>query len=403
MLAGAACHRNGDGRHGPCVDFEAQCCQSAPSVFGKGHRVTFSTTLHSRFNAGSNNFDAIRLAAALLVLFGHAYSLAGVPADPLSSLIALGYVGTLAVAGFFVLSGFLIARSVERSTLSAYLAARALRILPALALVTLLEAWVLAPYFFEGNVPWYLQNLAPAHMKNVLVFGLDPWIAGVFQHNPVPFVNGSLWTLPIESLFYLLLPALLLAAAGRRWAVLALWLACLAAEPLAATYGLNDAALGGLLFNSVRVFPVIQMAGYFLAGVTAWLYRDRVPWDRGVFLAATILLFAARGGTAAPLVLKLCLPYALLYVGLAGGVGTRLKARIGDLSYGVYLFGFPVLNSVVALGQQSLSPLTVFAVSLPITVLLAALSWHLIERPALRLRRRMRGHVGAPVWAKPPA
>ena len=103
------------------------------------------------------------------------------------------------------------------------------------------------------------------------------------------------------------------------------------------------------------------MAGYFLAGVTAWLYRDRVPWDRGVFLTAAILLFAARGGMAAPLVLKLCLPYALLYIGLAGGVGTRLKARIGDLSYGVYLFGFPVLNSVVALGQQSLSPLTVFA------------------------------------------
>jgi len=92
-------------------------------------------------------------------------------------------------------------------------------------------------------------------MKNVLVFGLDPWIAGVFAHNPVPFVNGSLWTLPAEALFYLLLPFLLLLATQRRWVVLGLWLTSLAAEPVAVWYGLNDVALeGGILFNAVRVF-----------------------------------------------------------------------------------------------------------------------------------------------------
>jgi peptidoglycan/LPS O-acetylase OafA/YrhL len=352
--------------------------------------MNFSSTLQSRFDAGANNFDTIRLVAALLVLFGHAYSLAGVPADPISNLVALGYIGTLAVAVFFVLSGFLIARSVERSTLSSYLAARVLRIIPALALVTTLEAWVLGPYFFEADVPWYLQTLAPAHMKNVLVFGLDPWIAGVFTHNPVPFVNGSLWTLPVEALFYLLLPFLMLLAMRRRWVILMLWLTSLAAEPVAVWYGLNGAALGGLLFNAVRVFPTIQMAGYFLAGVVAWLYRDQVPWDRGVFLATVILLFAARGGMAVPLVLKLCLPYAVLYAGIAGGFGSRLKARIGDLSYGVYLFGFPVLGSIVALGHQTLSPQALFGIALPVTLVFAMLSWHLVENPALQLRRRMR-------------
>lgn len=362
-----------------------------------------SSKLQDRFDAGSNNFDAIRLAAALLVLFGHAYSLAGASSDPITDLIALGYIGTLAVAVFFVLSGFLIARSVERSTLSSYLSARALRILPALALVTILEAWVLGPYFFEGNVPWYLRTLAPAHMANMLVFGLDPWIAGVFQHNPVPFVNGSLWTLPTEALFYLLLPFVLALASGRRWAVLALWLASVAAEPLAVRCGLNDAALGGILFNSVRVFPTIQMAGYFLAGVVAWLYRDRLPWDRGLFLILVLLMFAARGGMASPLIVKLCLPYAVLWVGLAGGLGTRLKALAGDLSYSVYLFGFPVLNSVVALGQQSLAPLAVFAIALPATIILALLSWNLVESPMLRLRRWTRRRASASMALVPTA
>lgn len=355
--------------------------------------MIFAATLQSRFDARSNNFDLIRLVAAVTVVYGHAYSLAGdaaKPVDPLSTLVALGYSGTLAVAVFFVLSGFLIARSFERSTLQSYLAARALRILPALALVTAMESFVLGPYFFEGNVGWYLLHVAPWHLRNVLVFGEEPWIAGVFTHNPVPVVNGALWSLPIEALFYLVLPFLLLLASGRRWVVLALWLATLAAEPVAGWYGLGDNTPGAVVFNEVRVFQAIHMGGYYLAGVVAWLYRDRVPWDRGVFLSALLLLFAVRGGVAAPLMLKLCLPYAVLWIGLAGGAGSRLKAGIGDLSYGVYLFGFPVLGSVVALGGQVLPPEVVFALALPVTVGLAAMSWHLVESPALRLRHWLR-------------
>jgi len=315
--------------------------------------------------------------------------------------VALGYSGTLAVAVFFVLSGFLVARSVERSSLQGYLMARALRILPALALalVTVMEAFVLGPCFFEGNVGWYLVHVAPGHLRNVLVFGEEPWIAGVFTHNPVPVVNGALWSLPIEALFYLVLPFLLLLASGRRWVVLALWLATLVAEPVAAWYGLGDNAPGAVVFNEVRVFQAINMGGYYLAGVVAWLYRDQVPWDRGVFLSALLLLllFAVRGGVAAPLMLKLCLPYAVLWIGLAGGAGSRLEAGIGDLSYGVYLFGFPVLSTVVALGRQVLPPEAVFAFALPATVGLAAMSWHLVESPALRLRQWLRRRDAARV------
>jgi len=115
--------------------------------------MTFCSTLQNRFDAGSNNFDAIRLVAALLVLFGHAYALTGMPTDPISSLVALGFIGTLAVAVFFVLSGFLIARSVERSTLSSYLAARMLRIIPALALVTTLARLMHAVPPFDAKCP----------------------------------------------------------------------------------------------------------------------------------------------------------------------------------------------------------------------------------------------------------
>lgn len=352
--------------------------------------MTFTTTLGSRFDPASNNFDAIRLVAALLVAYCHAYSLAGGPVDPISTLGALGYGGTLAVAVFFVLSGFLIARSAERSALSGYLAARALRILPALALATVFEAFVLGPFFVDASVAWYLQNVAPGHLWNVLVFGEDPYIAGVFAKNPIPYVNGALWSLPIEALLYLLLPFLLIAAAGRRWLVLALWLACIAGERAAVLYGLADDAPGALVFNQVRVYPALQMASYYLAGVVLWLFRDRVPFDRGMAWSCALLLFAVRGGIAAPLVLKLCLPYLVLYIGIAGTFGTRLKSRIGDLSYGVYVFHFPVLGAVVALGHQVLPGQSVFLYAIPVVLGLAAFSWHAVEAPALHLRQRLR-------------
>ena len=355
--------------------------------------MTFAATLHTRFDPGANNFDLIRLLAALVVVFGHAYSLAGGPVDPISTWGALGYSGTLAVGVFFVLSGFLIARSAERSTLQGYLAARALRILPALALVTVFEAFVLGPFFVDGSRAWYLWHTAPGHLHNVLVFGEDPYIAGVFARNPVPYVNGALWSLPIEALFYLLLPFVLLLAAGRRWLALALFAAAVIGERVLAWQGFGDDAPGTVVFNQVRVYPGVHMAGYYLAGVVAWLYRDRVPFDRGVALSALLLLFAARGGIVTPVLLKLCLPYAVLYAGLAGDWGTRLKARVGDWSYGVYVFHFPIIGAVVALGRQSLPGLTVFGCAVLPVLLLAALSWHLVENPALRLRRRIRVHA----------
>ena len=354
--------------------------------------MTFSATLASRFDPRANNIDLIRLVAAVAVVFGHAWSLTDDPAqrvDPVSTAVGLGYIGTLAVAAFFVLSGFLVTRSVERSTLGAYLAARALRILPALAFVTLLEAFVLGPLFFEGDVGWYLTNIAPKHLWNVSIFGQDPWMAGVFTQNPVPMVNGALWTLPIETLFYLLLPFVMMLARGRRWVVLLMFAACLAGEQAARWVGLGEANPGAVLFNEVRAYQALTMGGFYLAGVAAWLYRDRIAFDGGLFCLALMLLFAVRGGEATQPVLKLCFSYAVLWIGIAGRTGARLKAALGDLSYGTYLFGFPVIGCVIALGHQRLPPAAVFACALPATLVLAALSWHLVERPALWLRRRL--------------
>jgi len=131
-----------------------------------------------------------------------------------------------------------------------------------------------------------------------------------------------------------------------------------------------------------------------------WLFRDRVPFDRGIAWSCALLLFAVRGGVAAPLVLKLCLPYLVLYVGMAGTFGTRLKSRIGDWSYGVYVFHFPVLGAVVALGHQALPGQAVFLYAIPVVLGLAAFSWHAVEAPALRVRQRLRRATRDPVTTR---
>ena len=147
--------------------------------------------------------------------------------------------------------------------------------------------------------------------------------------------------------------------------MLGLWLLTLAAEPAATAMGLSDADFGGFLFRTVRLFPAIQMSSYFLAGVVAWLYRDDIPFDAGLFAICAILLFAAGNSEALGLALKVCLPYCVLYAGMAGGFGTQVKRAVGDLSYGLYVFSYPLLNVVIALGKLELSPFRVALYTLP--------------------------------------
>lgn len=348
-------------------------------------------TLNTKFDPSNNNFDLIRLGAALIVVLSHSYSLVGAPWEPISRLFNYGYGGTLAVAVFFVISGFLIARSVQLQELSIYIRSRLLRIIPALILVTLIEAFVIAPLFYEGeSLRYYFQVDAPRHLLNIFVFGEDPWMANVFSKLPWPYVNGSLWSLPVESLFYILLPFLMLVAAGgRRWVLLAIFVASLFAEPIARHYGLNESQRGVFLFKTVSLFQTTQFFSYFMAGVVAWSYRDRITWNKGYFLLCTLILFAAQNSLTAPLALKLCLPYIVLFVGLYNGVGTKLKRKIGDLSYGVYLIGYPVINSVISLGAMKLSPEIVFGIAASVSLIFAWFSWHLVERPALKLKSKL--------------
>jgi peptidoglycan/LPS O-acetylase OafA/YrhL len=182
---------------------------------------------------------------------------------------------------------------------------------------------------------------------------------------------------------------MVVAAGGRRWILLAIFLVSLFAEPIARYYGLNESQRGIFLFKTVSLFQTTQFFSYFMAGVVAWAYRDRITWNKGYFALCLLLLFAAQNSLTAPLILKLCLPYIVLFVGLYNGTGSKLKRKIGDLSYGVYLIGYPAINSVISLGAMKLSPEVVFGIAASISLIFAWFSWRLVERPALKLKSRL--------------
>ena len=347
-------------------------------------------TLADVFEPKDNNFDAIRLFAALLVLFSHCYPLTGTPKEPIAAYLgAYDTGGGWGVAIFFVISGFLVTRSVLDRPTSVYLRSRALRILPALIFVTLFEVLVIGPLFTSLSMrEFFTHSTTIAHLKNVSVFWLEQSLPGTFAFNPAKEqVNGSIWTLPIESAFYLILPilgALTLLCRGRILIVLGLMGAWLAYGVL--QLGWHWGNQGPWIFSGGPAFTVIKEAVFFLSGSCLWVYRDRVPMSGGLAVCCLLVLVVFAWFEFRFVAMAIALPYLVIYAATALPLRFPLYSKIGDFSYGAYLFAFPIQQAVIAVHGGVIAPVTLALISAPVTLGFAALSWYLVERPALAIR-----------------
>lgn len=327
----------------------------------------------------ANNFDLLRLSAALLVLFSHAFVLTGHAAEePVARLLRHATDGGgAAVGAFFVLSGFLIARSAEMRPWRDFLRARALRIYPAFAMVVLVQTLVLGPAVSSLGAAGYLAaGETWAGLGRALLFSPRAGLPGVFEGNPLPgVVNGSLWTLRVEVLCY---------AAMLGWGVLGAprWLVGLAAAAGFVALAAAHAAGAGL-----QVVSVLDCLVFFATGAALWCWRGRVVlrgWVAAALLAGFWLLAATPAG---PLLWHVALPYGVLHLGLAPAVAAGAMRRLGDVSYGVYLYAFPVEQALAA-GFPGIGAGALALCAAPAAVVLGVVSSRLVERPALRLKRR---------------
>ncbi|WAJ29819.1 acyltransferase family protein [Antarcticirhabdus aurantiaca] len=334
-----------------------------------------------------NGFTALRLLAAVLVIFTHSYSLGGAVEDPFMATVGLVPASTLGVDAFFAISGFLICGSLMRQPqIGRFLAARALRILPALVVLLLVTVFVMGPLVTTAADYWE-RPLTFQYLLNGLLFVWRPFLPGVFEAaTTTPVVNGSLWTLPMEAICYLVLALMAWCGSFNRRGLFAL-------------------TLGGYLFFVLGAFHKDFILFNYAGGLIAeHLMRFVALFGGGALIrmleAPRALSGPATLAAGALVVLAFLLGqidwrffpylYLLAWPWFVVGLAFRLKALAGldrfDVSYGLYLYAFPVQQVIVQAAGGSMPQLLLFAASLALTLVPATLSWFLVERPMLRLK-----------------
>jgi peptidoglycan/LPS O-acetylase OafA/YrhL len=319
-----------------------------------------------------NSFDFLRILAAFLVLVSHQFALNGLPEPALFRMS----LGTFAVLIFFSISGFLVSQSWRQDPHALrFLMKRFLRIWPGLAVVTLLAAFVLGPlvssldaraYFAHPDLLDFLRNLKVVTVRYVL--------PGVFEDNIYPrAVNGSLWTIPLEVRCYFAL--LLIGCIGmmkRPWLVAA------------------AAVIFGTYYFGFAPDPQnyqFHFGLYFFAGVCLDLFR-RAWEERPLRLLAVAgvmaLIFQLSGQERVALLLLI--PSVVMWLGTRSLPLLRSAGRYGDISYGIYIYAFPVQQTVLWAVGKTFPFVGGLLMTALVTGFCAFLSWHLIERPALRLK-----------------
>jgi len=338
-----------------------------------------------------NNFNLVRISAAFAVLISHSYPLtlgAGSP-DLMGTRLGVT-LGHVAVDVFFITSGFLVTSSLlKRQSTLAFIWARILRIYPANLVMLLLSTFVLGASFTTLTLHDYLQSkVLYTYLAKcaVLITGVVYELPGVFESNRLPrAVNGSLWTMPFELKMYAILAIV--------WAALKL------------TGKYRTAVLERALIVFATVSGIFVIADHFwfhlsqyfahlfymfFVGAAYYALRTSITLARTPFICFAITLLLSTAHPNAFFVAYTCLlPYLVLYLAYVPGGFLRRYNNLGDYSYGVYIYAFPIQQTVAALFPAIAVWQMVFVAGV-FTLVFAVLSWHLVEERSLRLKDRGR-------------
>ena len=331
-----------------------------------------------------NNFNLIRFCAAFAVLISHSFAVAigSGGAEPMRRALGLTWA-YIAVDVFFLTSGFLVTASLlARQSALGFAWARALRILPALWVMLALTVFGLGlavtssphGYLTDGETWRYLVKNA------ILLRGMVPDLPGVFSSNPIRgVVNGSLWTLGPEVEMYAILFALgILATIARRLSVIR-WCVVAIAVSAAVLYFMN-----GNFDNSSDEYSRLTLL--FFLGASCYLFKERIPFSRSAFcFLLAVVLLSALDRRVFFFAFSVALPYLVFYAAYGFGGPIRAFNRWGDYSYGIYIYAFPVEQTTAHL-VPGISAAWLMGISAIVTLALAMLSWHLLEKRALELK-----------------
>ena len=334
-----------------------------------------------------NNFDFLRQFAAFLVILGHSQSIVG---QPQYGLWGHG-IATIGVLIFFGLSGYLVTMSWMREpSYLSFFVKRSLRIFPALILCVLLSALVLGPLLTTLPLATYFDNAIFKLYFNNIILKPHYNLPGVFTENIYPnAVNGSLWSLPVEYACYMLIALIALGRARiSAIAVVAVTLGLFATwRWYTQIYdGPQIVIWASDLGHSASIMP------FFMVSALLCILRDKIAFRWDVALVFVLILSGLQHlwpVVPVHLVTWIFVPYIVLTIGWASTPVLRRFGRFGDPSYGMYLYAFPVQQTLVYLSDNQIGFVALTVWTTLIVVVLGLLSWRLLEKPALSLKSRV--------------
>jgi peptidoglycan/LPS O-acetylase OafA/YrhL len=323
----------------------------------------------------ANNFTIVKLFFALVVLAGHSFPITGHGYDPISrAMVPFAWVGSLAVSGFFAISGFLVTASFVQRGAFEFFTARVLRLYPAVIVYSLVAILIIGPLGSSVDLRTYFQANPWDNLWNVPLWTWKYNLPYGFADHTLPgSTNGSSWTLPAEMRCYL--------------TVLVFGLVGMLKTKLRA-----NAIFFVFLFATVDSYTHVPFFGqtahymiplvFFITGAFFWINREWIPLNLPIAILAVVALFAATKD------IPMFIPtYAVCFSYLTFYAVYRLPHvnldRIGDISFGVYLYAWPIQQLVWRKEQSGMENA---ALAILIVIPVAYLSWKFVEQPALRLR-----------------
>ena len=336
--------------------------------------------MHQALRSPLPGFDTLRLLGALSVIFSHSYLITQdtEATEPLQWLLRgeKNIIGLYGVFTFFIISGFLLARSLHRNpSMLRFAVNRGARLLPGFWCCILFCAFVIGPVCSNlGMANYFASPELIYYLKQSFTTLSDAPLPGVFQYtgSVAQIVNGSLWSLRAEVACYALL--------------MTVWSITSSAGLTAITFG----AVGAVILINPSVLSWMPEFGYplpyFAAGVVIWWLTHHLGDSRSIMqlclagmVSGAILGFPHEA-------YAVCGAYLVVYVGCRPTPLTPCIERLGDLSYGLYLFGWPV-QQLIRQWLDIREPLVMFVLSAVLTACLAWFLFHGVEKPAMGIRQ----------------
>lgn len=354
-------------------------------------------SLAERLSSRENSLNFIRLVLACLVIFGHTFPLGGFPEFTAGPFVHGGFHG-LAVFGFFAISGYLILAAALRTNLRAFLWRRLLRIYPGYLVAILLTAFLFPAIGHAINSG---VTFDPLYSLRYVLSSLDLKVGTLkVSENPtlVPWNdawNGSLWTLFYEGLAYLATGVLVALIPSRR--VLRAVVAALIVvfSVLFVADGLAQALLAPLPQALDNVITAgLPLGAFFTWGMGMYFVAERITPRRAMAIMAVLFGLLLYSLPAVPEELRRAVALPAFTYGVLV-LGATLRISLGsrnDLSYGVYVYAFPVQQVLILLGIAQYGWFITSMLCLLCTLPFAVASWKFIEEPALRLKRLVPAH-----------